>query len=138
MIAAACVTVSASARSCGVASRAMVKYCAKVPIGLPSRVSIGKDQQPRKSYSSARWTQGFQRLFENVTGQDRSAGSGRQAAGERILSDNEPLHPLRVGFGHVSRASDRVKEGDVRVGDIEGGPRLARRLLGDDASKNTE
>ena len=71
-------------------------------------------------------------------GQDRAASGGRQAAGERILPDNEPLHLLQVGFGHVSRASDGVQAGDVRVGYIESGPRLARRLLGDNASENGE
>src|SRR5215217_1146675 len=79
-----------------------------------------------------------QRLFKNIPGQDRAASGGRQAASERILSDNKPFHLIRVGFGHVSRASDRVQAGDVRVGYIEGSPRLARRLLGDNVSENAE
>ena len=79
-----------------------------------------------------------QRLFKNIPGQDRAASGGRQAAGERILSDNKPLHLLQVGFGHVSHASDRVQAGDVRVGDIEGCPCLACRLLGDNASEDAE
>src|SRR5215208_1359399 len=79
-----------------------------------------------------------QRLFKNVPGQDRAASGGRQAAGERILSDNKPLHLLQVGFGHVSRASDRVQAGEVRVGDIEGDPRLASRLLSDNAGENAK
>src|SRR5215212_3765175 len=79
-----------------------------------------------------------QRLFKNVPGQDRAASGGRQAAGEGILSDNKPLHLLQVGFGHVSRASDRVQAGEVRVGDIEGDPRLASRLLSDNAGENAK
>jgi hypothetical protein len=79
-----------------------------------------------------------QRLFKNIPGQDRAASGSRQSAGERILPDNKPLHLLQVGFWHVSRASDRVQAGYVRVGYEEGGPRLARRLLGDNASENAE